>query len=52
MTVKYKGYVCTDKTNRQIFDVKEDICNRRGRYRRFRAAFEGEVSVNITIEKL
>ena len=34
----------------QIFDVKEDICNRNGRYRRFRAVGEGEVSVTVTIE--
>ena len=52
MTVEYKGFACTYKTNGQIFDVKEDICNRNGRYRRFRAVGEGEVSVTVTIEKL
>lgn len=52
LRVEYRGYVCKYTTNGEFFDVKEDICNRNGKYRRFRAVGEGSVSVKIEIEKL
>ena len=52
LLVEYKGFVCKYTTDGELFDVKEDICNRNGKYRRFRAVGEGSVSVSITIEQL
>ncbi len=52
LCVEYRGYVCRYTTDGKFFDVKEDICNRNGRYRRFRALGDRSVSVKIEIEKL
>ena len=52
LTVEYKGYVCRYTTSGQFVDLGEEVCNRNGKYRRFRAVGEGEVSVTVTIEKL
>ena len=52
LTVEYKGFVCTYKTDGQFFDAKEDICNRNGKYHRFRAVGDEKVSVTVTIEKI
>ena len=50
LRVEYRGHVCKYTTNGQFFDVKEDICNRNGKYRRFRAVGEGSISVKIEID--
>ena len=52
LTVEYKGYVCRYTTSGRLVDLGEEICNRNGKYRRFRAEGESKVSVSITIEKL
>lgn len=50
--VEYKGFACRYQTDGEFFDVKEEICNRNGKYRRFRAVGEGKVSVKIVIEQI
>ena len=52
LTVEYKGYVCRYTTTGQFVDLGEEICNRNGKYRRFRAEGESLVWVKIEIEKL
>lgn len=51
-TVEYKGFACRYQTDGEFFDVKEEICNRNGKYRRFRAVGEGKISVKIVIEQI
>ncbi len=52
LTVEYKGYACRYVTSGRIVDLGEDVCNRNGRYHRFRAEDEFLVYMNIEIEKL
>ena len=52
IAVEYRGFVCKYMTDGEFFDVKEEICNRNGKYRRFRAVGEGKVSVRIVIEQI
>ena len=52
LTVEYKGYACRYITSGRIVDLGEDVCNRNGRYHRFRAEGECLVYVKIEIEKL
>ena len=52
LTVEYKGYVCRYTTTGKFVDLGEDICNRNGKYHRFRAEDEYLVYVKIEIEKL
>ena len=49
LVVEYKGHTCRYITSGQFFDLKEELCNRNGKYRRFRAVGEGSVSVKIEI---
>lgn len=51
-TVKYKNAVCSYETDGKITDLGETICNRNGRYHRFRAIGKDDVTVKITIETL
>ena len=52
VTVKYKNAVCSYETDGSISDLGETICNRNGRYHRFRAIGKDNVTVKITIETL
>ena len=52
LTVEYKGYVCRYTTTGRFVDLGEEICNRNGKYRRFRAEGESSVGVTIIIEKI
>lgn len=52
ITVEYNGYVCRYTTTGRIVDLGEDICNRNGKYHRYRAEGEYLVSVKIAIEKI
>ena len=52
ITVEYNGYVCRYIATGKIVDLGEDICNRNGKYHRFRAVGEYLVCVKIEIEKI
>ena len=52
LTVEYKGYACRYITSGRIVDLGEDVCNRNGRYHRFRAEGEFLVYVKIEIERM
>ena len=52
LTVEYKGYRCKYTTTSKFVDLGEEVCNRNGKYRRFRAEGEYLVYVKIEIEKL
>ena len=52
ITVEYNGYVCRYTTTGKIVDLSEDICNRNGKYHRYRAEGEYLVVVKIEIEKI
>lgn len=52
ISVKYKNSICHYETDGEISDVEETICNRNGRYRRFRAIGNKVVSVKISISIL
>ena len=52
ITVEYNGYVCRYTTTGKIADLGEGICNRNGKYHRFRAEDKYLVSVKIEIEKI
>lgn len=50
LAVEYKGHTCRYITSGQFFDLKEEVCNRNGKYRRFRAVGDSSVSVKIEID--
>ncbi len=50
ITAEYKCHTVRYTTTGRFFDLKEDICNRNGRYRRFRAVGEGSVGLKIVID--
>ncbi|MBQ8407590.1 MAG: hypothetical protein IJY39_01860 [Clostridia bacterium] len=52
LTVEYKGYRCKYTTTSKFVDLGEEVCNRNGKYRRFRAEGEYLVWVKIEIEKI
>ena len=52
IAVEYKGFVCRYATDGEFFDVKEEICNRNGKYRRMRAVGNTKITVKITVEQI
>ena len=52
LTVEYNGYACRYTTTGKIVDLGEDICNRNGKYHRYRAEGDLLVCVKIEIEKI
>ena len=52
ITVEYNGYVCRYTTTGKFTDLGEDVCNRNGKYHRYRAEGEYLVCVNVKIEKI
>ena len=52
IAVEYRGYVCRYTTTSKFVDLGEDICNRNGKYHRYRAEDEYLVAVKIEIEKI
>ena len=53
LTVEYNGYICRYTTTSKIVDLGEDICNRNGKYHRYRAEDDRYlVAVKIEIEKI
>lgn len=52
ITVEYKGYRCKYTTTSKFVDLDEEVCNRNGKYRRFRAEEDYFVLVRIEIEKI
>ena len=52
ITVEYNGYLCRYTTTGKFVDLGEDVCNRNGKYHRYRAEDEYLVCVNVKIEKV
>lgn len=52
ITVEYNGYRCRYTTTNSFVDLGEDICNRNGKYHRYRAEGDLLVCVKIEIEKI
>ena len=50
ITVEYKNSVCKYSTNGSFVCLSQSLCNRNGRYQRYRAIGNGNVSVKIIIE--